>query len=32
MSNCIGYQCMAQCLPEEQKFPQGFGATESIAR
>jgi len=32
MSDCIGYQCMAQCLPEEQKFPQGFGATESIAR
>ena len=31
-SNCMGYQCMAQCLPEEQKFPQGFGATESIAR
>ena len=32
MSTCIGYQCMATCLPEEQKFPQGFGATESIAR
>ena len=32
VSPCIGYQCMAQCLPQEQKFPQGFGATESVAR
>jgi hypothetical protein len=32
MSDCMGYECMAMCLPEEQKFPQGFGATESIAR
>jgi hypothetical protein len=32
VSDCMGYQCMAECVPEEQKFPQGFGATESIAR
>ena len=31
-SQCIGYQCMDTCVPEEQKFPQGFGATENIAR
>ena len=31
VSECRGYQCMAECVPMESKFPQGFGATENIA-
>jgi Pectinacetylesterase len=32
ISTCQGTPCMAKCIPEEQRFPQGFGATENIAR
>ena len=31
ISPCVGWQCMAVCVPEERKFPQGFGATETVA-
>lgn len=31
ISPCTGYQCMAICVPEQRKFPQGFGATETVA-
>ena len=31
LSDCMGYQCMDVCVPEEEKFPQGFGATENVA-
>jgi hypothetical protein len=31
LSTCNGYPCMAYCVPEERKFPQGFGATEGVA-
>ena len=32
ISACQGTPCMADCIPEEQRFPQGFGATENVAR
>ena len=33
LSSCIGYSCMALCVPEERKFPSyGFGASEAVAR
>lgn len=31
ISTCVGWECMAQCVPMERKFPQGFGATETVA-
>jgi len=30
VSDCIGYECMDACVPEEEDFPQGFGATDAL--